>query len=203
MDKVMIETKTEPPAVMEKKEPGDEVKRLSLAEAAGYFEVKACKVDEMKIGEMRNIAIPGQKQQVLLGKGYDNQYFAMGSACSHYLALLKNGAMGQNRVRCPWHGACFNTKTGDIEEYPCVDGVHVFEVTTENDTVVISGHAKNVDNQRRTLQMCKRNGDDVSNTVVIVGGGCAGLTCAETLRKENFTGRIVMLTGENYAPYDR
>lgn len=206
-DTAGIETKPVSMAYIEKKDISEEMNRLSVVEnPKDHFRVEVCKVDEMKIGEMRNVAVPGQKQQVLLGKGYDGKYFAMGTACSHYGALLKNGVLGDNRIRCPWHGACFNTKTGDIEEYPCVDAVHVFQVVTENETVVISGEAKNVDNQKRTLPMCKRNrssGNDDSNTVVIVGGGCAGLTCAETLRKENFEGRIVVLTSENYAPYDR
>lgn len=40
-------------------------------------------------------------------------------------------------------------------------------------------------------------------TVVIVGGGPAGATCAESLRQEGFTGRIVMVCREDVVPYDR
>lgn len=36
-----------------------------------------------------------------------------------------------NRVRCPWHGACFNTKTGDIEEFPGLDSLPTYKVTSE------------------------------------------------------------------------
>ena len=44
-----------------------------------------------------------------------------------------------------------------------------------------------------------------NQTVVIVGGGGAAQSCAETLRsrKEPWKGRIIMLTEENCAPYDR
>lgn len=42
-----------------------------------------------------------------------------------------------------------------------------------------------------------------TKTVVIVGGGPAGATCAESLRQEGFTGRIVMVCRENVVPYDR
>jgi hypothetical protein len=34
------------------------------------------------------------------------------------------------RIRCPWHGACFSTETGDIEDFPgCgVDSLYTFKV---------------------------------------------------------------------------
>lgn len=38
------------------------------------------------------------------------------------------GAFCGGRVRCPWHGACFNVKTGDIEDFPGLDSIPVFEV---------------------------------------------------------------------------
>lgn len=44
---------------------------------------------------------------------------------------------------------------------------------------------------------------DNTKTVVIVGGGPSGATCAESLRQEGFTGRIVMVCRENVIPYDR
>lgn len=63
--------------------------------------------------------------------------------------------------------------------------------------------------KRKDLEINKRVKDmsahDPKNTktVVIVGGGPAGATCAESLRQEGFTGRIVMLCRENVVPYDR
>ena len=40
-------------------------------------------------------------------------------------------------------------------------------------------------------------------TVIIVGGGPASLVCAETLRKEGYFGRIVLICDEAHLPYDR
>lgn len=39
--------------------------------------------------------------------------------------------------------------------------------------------------------------------IVIVGASAAGMTAAETLRQEGYSGRLVLLSAESKAPYDR
>ena len=73
-------------------------------------------------------------KEVDLGQGkallvyQDGEYSAIGHKCTHFGAPLAKGYLGNGRVRCPWHGACFNVKTGDIEDFPGLDGIHKFEV---------------------------------------------------------------------------
>ncbi len=45
-------------------------------------------------------------------------------------------------------------------------------------------------------------GDD-KNHYIIIGGGAAGQSAAESLRQGGFTGRISILTAEDTLPYDR
>ena len=40
-------------------------------------------------------------------------------------------------------------------------------------------------------------------SMVIVGGGPAGLAAAQTLREDGFTGRVVLISKETELPYDR
>ena len=58
----------------------------------------------------------------------DGEFSAVGPKCTHYGAPLVKGYLGNGRVRCPWHGACFSVRTGDIEEFPGLDGIPRFEV---------------------------------------------------------------------------
>ena len=46
---------------------------------------------------------------------------------------------------------------------------------------------------------------DPANTqhYVIIGGGPAGLNCAETLRQSGFSGQVTMISKEDMVPYDR
>lgn len=39
-----------------------------------------------------------------------------------------SGVLTNGRVRCPWHGACFNVATGDIEDFPGLDSLPKFQV---------------------------------------------------------------------------
>ena len=54
----------------------------------------------------------------------------------------------------------------------------------------------------RVIYMAKRDTGNKSK-YVIVGGGAAGLSAAETLRQSDFTGEIIILSNEGLLAYDR
>lgn len=80
-----------------------------------YVEGVVCKEDDLKENEMKTFELDEGK--VLLVK-QNGKISAIGTKCTHYGAPLVNGALGNGRVRCQWHGACFNILTGDIEDFP-------------------------------------------------------------------------------------
>uniref|UniRef100_A0A8C9RAF3 Apoptosis inducing factor mitochondria associated 5 n=1 Tax=Scleropages formosus TaxID=113540 RepID=A0A8C9RAF3_SCLFO len=126
---------------------------------------------------LRMMEVEVGHQNVLLIHS-EGEYSAIGNQCTHYGAPLSKGVLSGTRVRCPWHGSCFNVKTGDLEEYPGIDCLFVVD------------------------DMCSRVPGD-NRTVLLIGGGPASLVCAETLRQENYTGRIIMVTREELLPYDK
>ena len=77
------------------------------------------------VSRMRKVDVGGAKVLLIKQKG---EYSAVSPKCTHYGAPLVKGCLGEGRVRCPWHGACFNIKTGDIEDFPGLDGLQTYKV---------------------------------------------------------------------------
>uniref|UniRef100_A0A3Q2E6E2 Apoptosis inducing factor mitochondria associated 5 n=1 Tax=Cyprinodon variegatus TaxID=28743 RepID=A0A3Q2E6E2_CYPVA len=117
----------------------------------------------------------------------NGKYSAIGNQCTHYGAPLSKGVLSGNKVRCPWHGSCFNAVTGDLEEFPGIDSLPCH---------------KELRLQKR-LQRMGTAVPGVNHTILLLGGGAASLICAETLRQENFGGRIIMVSRDDLLPYDK
>lgn len=47
-----------------------------------------------------------------------------------HISICLKGVLSKGHVRCPWHGACFNIATGDIEDFPGLDSLPTFQVTS-------------------------------------------------------------------------
>ncbi|XP_062546338.1 apoptosis-inducing factor 3-like [Armigeres subalbatus] len=165
----------------------------------GYVEGFLCNENDIAENEMKPFELEGGK--VLLVK-QNGKLSAIGNKCSHYNALMSTGALGEGRVRCPWHGACFNIETGDIEDFPGQDSLPCFKVSVEKGRVKIRAKRSELESGKRTKPMVKKLSGD-KRTFVVIGGGPSGAICVETLRQEGFTGRIVMINKEPCLPYDR
>nr|XP_025038533.1 apoptosis-inducing factor 3 [Pelodiscus sinensis] len=167
-------------------------------------EASVCHVKDLENGQMREVDLGCGKALLIRENG---EYYAMGHKCPHYGAPLVKGVLSKGRVRCPWHGACFSIGTGDIEDFPGLDSLPKFQVKIEKEKVYIRASKQALLTQRRTKVMAKcisiSNYSISSTNVLIIGAGAAGLVCAETLRQEGFSDRIVMCTMDRHLPYDR
>jgi len=122
--------------------------------------------------------------------------------CTHYGAPLVKGVVtGNGRITCPWHGACFNTSTGDIENAPALDHLNAFPVEIRNDGVYITATEEKIKSGRRRPEIgCRATAAD---HVVVVGGGSGAIGAVESLREKGYTGKITCISKEPYYPIDR
>ncbi|KAJ7995655.1 hypothetical protein DPEC_G00246830 [Dallia pectoralis] len=158
-----------------------------------------CLESDLQDGQMKEVKVEEQKILLVRTQG---QYSAMGSRCSHYGAPLIKGALFGDRVRCPFHGACYNVKSGDIEDYPGLDCLPTYKVKVEDGKVYVSVNKKSMKVEKRVKDMsCRVPG--VNHIILLIGGGPASLLCAETLRQNCYEGRIIIVTKDILPPIDK
>lgn len=160
-----------------------------------------CRIFDIREQSMRAFELSNGKQ-ILLAK-QDGRIYALSNRCTHYGAPLHMGVLGNKRIRCPWHGACFNLETGDIEDFPAFCRLQTYKVDVINDFWIgIRKNLKDQESRDSCYDMCEYDPNN-KTTFIILGGGAAGGICVESLRHEGFTGRIIMVSHEPYLPYDR
>jgi NADPH-dependent 2,4-dienoyl-CoA reductase/sulfur reductase-like enzyme/nitrite reductase/ring-hydroxylating ferredoxin subunit len=160
-------------------------------------EILLAKLSNINDGEMKEVAADGTP--ILLAR-VEGKCFALAAHCTHYGAPLAEGYLSGDRIVCPWHHACFNARTGALEEPPALDSLAQYPILIEGDEIFVD-LAEGVPD-RVTPPMTKRDPSD-KRTFAIIGGGAAGYMAAQTLREEGFAERIVMITRESRTPYDR
>lgn len=167
------------------------------------IEVKLSK--QLAVGEMTEEVIsPGSSKKILFCRTSQG-YRAVGNKCSHYAAPLVKGALTDTTIRCQWHGATFRLEDGQIEDSPGCDSIHSYTVEERNGEVVALVPKYTAEMWRRPhiLSQSPALGYTKDQHMVIVGGGCASLSCAETLRSLGFEGAVTVIGEEKNLPYDR
>lgn len=101
--------------------------------------------------------------------------------------------------------ACFNAKTGDVEDAPALDAIPVFKVTQKDDgSIYITGEEAHVKSGRRQPNFkCKVQSSNSEDKVLVVGGGSGAMGAVEGLRTNGFQGPITLISNEGYLPIDR
>jgi NADPH-dependent 2,4-dienoyl-CoA reductase/sulfur reductase-like enzyme/nitrite reductase/ring-hydroxylating ferredoxin subunit len=122
------------------------------------------------------------------------EIFAVSPFCTHYHGPLAEGLVVGDEVRCPWHHACFNLKTGEALRAPALDPIQCWKVERRGDAIFVREKMTPAPEQPAITQPA---------SVVIVGGGAAGLAAAEMLRRKGYSGPLTMISADNAPPCDR
>ncbi|KAG7151125.1 Apoptosis-inducing factor 3 like protein [Verticillium longisporum] len=174
--------------------------------AATEYKLKSVSSLDLRPGEKHEVEVEGIEGGKVLLVNAGGKIQAVGSKCTHYGAPLVKGVLTTNgRLTCPWHGACFNAKTGDVEDAPALDALPVFNVTERDGAVYLTGEEAAIKGSRRKPNFKCRSaaGAGTDNKVVIVGGGSGALGAVEGLRNGGFDGPITIISKEGYLPIDR
>ena len=165
-------------------------------------EVNIGKSSDFVDGDLYEVPV-GDDKQILVAR-HEGKLYAIGSKCSHYGYPLAKGVKCENEVVCPLHDATFDIRTGKVIRGPGLDGLPTYPVRVDkNGEVFVSIPSTSDSLPAKVGAVMSKRDPKNPNTFVIVGGGAAGLTAAETLRQEGFTGRIILISKEPHLPYDR
>jgi nitrite reductase/ring-hydroxylating ferredoxin subunit len=97
--------------------------------------IKACEIAAVEPGEM--FAVEVEELPPIAVYNVDGHFYATSNLCTHAIAILTDGYLEGEIVECPLHGGCFNVRTGDATEFPCVEPLETYEVEVRDDAVFI------------------------------------------------------------------
>ena len=97
------------------------------------------------------------------------EVLAIGATCTHYGGPLAEGLFGGDTVRCPWHHACFDLRTGAPVRAPALNPIPCYEVGVSEGLIKVGARTGGPITLRRSSSL---------RTIAIVGAGAAGESAA-------------------------
>jgi NADPH-dependent 2,4-dienoyl-CoA reductase/sulfur reductase-like enzyme/nitrite reductase/ring-hydroxylating ferredoxin subunit len=163
-------------------------------------------------GALKTFPTPNDGPKVLLTRQQGTVH-AFAPNCPHYGAPLEKGKVLGNKLICPWHHACFKLESGHLCEPPALDDLPAYAVREAEGRILVQVPASPPASTAQpdatpTAELGgtpppPAAGPTDTRTFVIVGGGAAGEFAAQTLRRESFVGRVVLVSADEKLPYDR
>jgi len=144
--------------------------------------------DTMLVGHV------GGEEVLLVRRNTD--VFALSAHCTHYHGPLADGLVVDGTIRCPWHHACFDLRSGEALRAPAFEPLACWKVEQQDGSIFV----------RERLPKPSPNLRSPPKTpgkVVIAGGGAAGFAAAEMLRRLDYQGEVIMLSDDPAPPVDR
>jgi NADPH-dependent 2,4-dienoyl-CoA reductase/sulfur reductase-like enzyme/nitrite reductase/ring-hydroxylating ferredoxin subunit len=141
----------------------------------------------------------GDEEVVLARSGAD--VFAVRAHCSHYRGPLVKGLVVGDTVRCPWHHACFSLRTGEALRAPALDPIACWRVERDGERIFVREKLPQSAPARPTST--SMSGRQRPSSIVIVGGGAAGVAAAEMLRRQGYDNPVTLISADSDPPVDR
>ena len=167
-----------------------------MAENDGLDFGKGINVDRVSDGVMVEGKV-GDEEVLLTRRG--SEFVAIGTHCTHYGGPLAQGWIVGDEIRCPLHHACFSLKTGEVLRNPAFDPISCWRVERVDDTLFVREKLP----PPAAKVASPAQAQAYPESIVIAGGGGAGMAAAVTLRREGYRGPLTMLSADRDPPCDR
>jgi len=90
--------------------------------------VKITETKNLEPGKAAAFDVEGQRIALFNVGG---TFYAIDDTCPHSAGPLSDGPIEGTTVSCPWHGAQFDIKTGNVLSPPADEGVKSYKVVVE------------------------------------------------------------------------
>src|SRR5688500_1021288 len=117
-----------------------------------------------ELGDGKPLVGHANGEAVLLAR-HGDEIFAVSATCTHYSGPLGEGLLVDGTLRCPWHHACFDLRSGAPLRAPALNPIACYEVKIAGGRVAVGG---------RKPDAKAPHGDAKPSRIVIVGAGAAG-----------------------------
>src|SRR5690349_7379569 len=110
----------------------------------------------------------GEEDVLLVRRKAD--IFALSAHCTHYHGPLAEGLVVDGTIRCPWHHACFDLRSGEALRAPAFEPLACWKVEQQDGIVFVR--------EKLPKPAHRRAASNAPEKIVIAGGGAAGFAAA-------------------------
>ena len=100
---------------------------------------KTLKVNDVLPGQMKTVEFEGETVCIVNAGG---KFYAINNVCTHEGGPLAEGTLNEFEVECPWHGARFDVRTGEVKSPPAESPVSTYEIKIDQDDIWIRKSVK-------------------------------------------------------------
>lgn len=105
------------------------------SESPGDRIISVARLDQLQEGESLRVQLEDFVLAVIKSGG---QVYAIQEFCTHRFGPLSEGRYDKETVECPWHGSCFNLRTGQVIHGPAKEPIKTFPVEVRDGNILVS-----------------------------------------------------------------